>query len=127
MTMSTARENLTRKALRQVGHELILDVLRFPLWWYTTGLLQAGHFVLQELASFAQRLSIRILLRNLFKPMYGDYTRSGRAISLFMRLIVFFFRFALLLVWIVILGAIFIGWILILPAAIVQLVLHIFD
>lgn len=92
--------------VRDVG----LDVVRFPLWWYSVGAARAARFAWGELRAALQRLSLPILFRSLLKPMFGDTTRSGRAISLFMRLVTFIFKVALMAVWVVIVATLFVAW-----------------
>lgn len=124
MATAQTQQSITAKAIRFVVRDVLFDVVRFPLWWYTTGTMRAAQFVLGELQSVADRLSIRILLRNMFKPMYGDTTKSGRAISFFMRLIVFAFRLLGLAIWTVVLGAAFLLWLLVIPAVVYRIVLN---
>ena len=65
---------------------------------------------MNEVLDWSNRLSIRILFKNLLKPMYGDYTRSGRIISFFMRIVVFFFKLILMVIWLLVLMLMFIVW-----------------
>lgn len=123
--MAGRTESIAWRAGRFVFRDVLFDVVRFPLWWYTTGTANAARFVWNELLSVADRLSITILFRNLLKPMYGDYSRSGRIISLFMRLIVFAFRVVGLTLWTVALLAAFLLWLLVLPAVVYQIILHV--
>lgn len=92
-------ENLVFKTTKYMFKELILDVIYFPVWWYTKGLKKAGVFFMDEVADWANRLSLKILFKNMLKPMYGDYSRSGRIISFFMRIIVFGFKLVLMVIW----------------------------
>lgn len=101
--------------MRFVLGDVVFDVVRFPFWWYTTGTANAARFVYQEFLSVMERLSIPILVRNLGKPMYGDYSKSGRIISFFVRIIVFVFRFIGLVIWTVVLFAGFLVWLGVLP------------
>ncbi|MDP2789968.1 MAG: hypothetical protein Q8O51_02460 [bacterium] len=83
-------ETLARSATRFVFRELVVDVLFFPAWWYGKGLVRVGAFTLSRMGEFTNRSrwSPKVWFQNLFVPMYGDYSRSGRAISFFVRLIV---------------------------------------
>lgn len=103
-------ENILARASTFIFRELIFDVIRFPLWWYSTGTVKTLRYVAGQLADWANRLSLRILWRNMFKPMYGDYTRSGRLISFFIRLIVFIVKAIVFVVWLVVLIGIFVAW-----------------
>lgn len=83
-------ETLTHSATRFVFRELVVDVLLFPAWWYGRGLVRVGSFTLTRAGEFVNRSrwSPKVWFQNLFVPMYGDYSRSGRAISFFMRFFV---------------------------------------
>jgi len=89
----------------------ILDILYFPIWWYTAGLKKRGRVFINNVFKLSRYLALKILIVNLFKPMFGQYDWRGRIISFFMRLtqliiylIIFLIGtillFALLLIWI---------------------------
>ncbi|MFN3301872.1 MAG: hypothetical protein ACK413_02520 [Patescibacteria group bacterium] len=64
----------------------LLSILYFPLWWYSQGLVKFFNFLKKTFKEISCPFVLKILLANLFKPMYGDYSREGRIISFFMRL-----------------------------------------
>ncbi|MFA6043137.1 MAG: hypothetical protein WCV85_01450 [Patescibacteria group bacterium] len=70
--------------------EFVQDILLFPVWWYGKGLAKASTALWHRTTEFVQRSrwSPVIWVKNLFVPMYGDYTKSGRAISFFVRTVV---------------------------------------
>jgi len=65
----------------------IFSLLYFPLWWYSKGLINFCSWLKEKIQEMANPFVLKILLLNLAKPMYGDYTREGRIISFFMRII----------------------------------------
>lgn len=89
-------------ALKYVFIELIAKIFYFPIWWYTTGTKKVLIFIGGQIASLSNALSIKILFKNLLKPMYGDYSRSGRIISLFVRIFHFFFLLLTTVIWIIV-------------------------
>lgn len=107
-------------AVGTLMRDVVLDVVRFPFWWYTVGLARAARFAWGEVRAWGKRLSLIILFRNMFKPMFGDTSRSGRAISIFMRLVTFVFRLAVMIVWSVFVLALVVVWIA-LPAGVIVL------
>lgn len=121
---AAAPPNVARRAARFVVRDILIDIIRFPIWWYTRGTANALRFVWSELLSIIDRLSLRILIRNLGKPMYGDYSRSGRIISFFIRLMVFGFKLVGLAIWIAVLFAGLSLWFFVLPAAVFQVVIQ---
>lgn len=102
--------------------DVLFDVVRFPWWWYTTGTENVARFVWLELLAIINRLSLPILFRNLLKPMYGDYSRSGRIISLFMRLMVFGYNLVGFAIWTVLLLVLLLLWLVVLPLVGLQVV-----
>lgn len=83
-------ESLGRGTVGTAGvllDELVLRTLRFPVWWYTEGLLSFGRWCVETVAGWLERTGLRVWVRNLFVPMFGDYSRSGRIISFFVRLV----------------------------------------
>ncbi len=72
--------------------ETIGSVLHFPIWWYTEGFVEAARWSWRGLNYRWRSAGLTVWLQNLFVPMYGQYDWSGRAISLFMRIVVLIFR-----------------------------------
>lgn len=75
---------------------IIFDGLRsifyFPVWWYTRGLKKRFSGFIQGIKMSAHNLALKIMFKYLFKPMFGERSKSGRIISFFMRLILLFWR-----------------------------------
>ncbi|MFH1193527.1 MAG: hypothetical protein V1661_00865 [bacterium] len=72
--------------------DTILDVLYFPLWWYSRGAVLAFKWVLKEIGETENFLAVHIWVANLFRPMYGQSDIGGKIISFFMRLFQIIFR-----------------------------------
>jgi hypothetical protein len=118
------RENLALKSGKFIFTELFIDVGMFPIWWYTTGLKKAFFRMLNTVAQGNQELGLSVWLKNIFKPMYGQYDWQGRLVSFVMRLAQIFFRSILLVFWIIFSVIIFLFW-LVLPAFIIfQIILN---
>lgn len=118
-------DSLAGNATRFVLHEFVVDVLLFPLWWYGKGLLRVGRFTLSRIAEFTNRSrwSPKVWFQNLFVPMYGDYSRSGRAISFTVRIFVALALTVVLVVAIVAYILFFLGY-LVAPVAVVYFFLR---
>ncbi len=91
---------------------LIGDLFYFPVWWYSHGLRERWFFVLKEIKAGYRNLALKILLLNIFKPMYGEYNWQGRIISFFARLIMLFWRILEMMIWILLLLFLLLIWIL---------------
>lgn len=104
--------------LQRLAIEAILDVLYFPIWWYTGGVWHALMFCLDMLKEGNRNFAPGVWLRNIFVPMYGQYDWQGRIISFFMRLAQIIGRTFALLVWLVVCLIFFLIW-LALPLVVV--------
>lgn len=120
-------DNTFISAIKYIFIESIGKIIYFPIWWYTVGTKKVLIFISREISGLAEVLSIRILFRNLLKPMYGDYSRSGRLISFFVRIFHFIFLIVATIVWIIIMFILLILW-LILPIIVVySIIFQIFN
>ena len=76
----------------------LYQLVALPVWWYSRGL----SLVLTQLADWQliqwRRLALLTWIKNLFVPMFHDYTIIGRGLSFVMRLIIIFIRTVQLLV-----------------------------
>jgi hypothetical protein len=97
--------------------DMILEILFFPLWWYTKGLWRVLSGLKDLLVGEAQASGFFVWLKNIHKPMYGQYDWAGRLISFLVRLFQIIVRGILLMIWAAIAVALFLFWI-ILPAAV---------
>ena len=72
--------------------DLLGSVFRFPLWWYSEGLLGVVRWAARSLSYRFRGYAISLWVRNLFVPMYGTRDWAGRLISLVMRIVVILAR-----------------------------------
>lgn len=90
--------------------ELVLDVVYFPLWWYTAGAKK----ILVGCAHLWQDANIQLApglwLKNIFVPMFGQYDWQGRLMSFFIRFFNVVFRLIGLLIWTAIVAFLFAVW-----------------
>jgi len=119
----TAPNNAFLAAISFITKDIIGDILYFPLWWYSQGLKKTALGFWEQLKSMARGLALPVLARHLLKPMYGDYTRSGRVISFFMRIIQFAVLSVGVSIWALILLVLLIAWIAA-PALIVYMLIR---
>ena len=96
--------------LQRLFIEALLDVVYFPIWWYTKGVLHTartvGHYI--ELGN--ETLAPGLWLRNIFVPMFGQYDIAGKISSFFMRLFQIIFRSLALFLWIMVVVALGVVW-----------------
>lgn len=101
---------------------LIKDIFYFPIWWYGKGLKKRWLFVLKKIKTAYKNLALKILLVNLFRPMYGEKDWQGRIISFFARLIMLFWRSLEMIIWSLLFFALLLIW-LIAPILIIRQIL----
>lgn len=110
-----------------IGRVLIYDYLKkiiyFPLWWYSRGLVNIMRSASRSLATANNRLSLSILLRYWFKPMYGQYDTAGKLISFFMRTAQLLWHLFLMLIWFLLIVASVIFYLLLPLGVLYQIIL----
>lgn len=94
-----------------MGGAAIKDIVLFPVWWYTKGVVYMIEQLLLSARRQAASFAVSLWVRNLFVPMYGQYDWQGRIISFFIRLIQIIFRSLAYTFWIMILGGVAIFYI----------------
>jgi hypothetical protein len=86
----------------RIVRDLTLDLLYFPIWWYSTGLMERVNGAGELISSASRSLQIGVWIRNIFVPMYGAYDWQSRIISVFMRTVQIIGRTIALFFWVVI-------------------------
>ncbi|MBI4812087.1 hypothetical protein HY798_01370 [Candidatus Falkowbacteria bacterium] len=94
----------------KVSAEFIRDVLYFPVWWYGRGLINLLSALRNFLADKEKSLALSIWMKNIFRPMYGQYDWAGIIISFFVRLFQIIVRSAAMIFWLIVALAILILW-----------------
>lgn len=110
-------------ALQRLFLEAILDIVYFPIWWYTSGVVHATRVVGRHIAAGNEALAPGLWLRNIFVPMFGQYDITGKIISFFMRLVQIIVRSIALFLWIiflVVMGLAWLAWPIVVAFFIVQ-------
>ncbi|NUM25309.1 MAG: hypothetical protein HUU49_01640 [Candidatus Buchananbacteria bacterium] len=110
--------NLAASAFKYIIIDLIGDILYWPIWWYSKGLLKATKASINAIINQERSLGLGIWVKNIFTPMFGQYDIEGRIISFFARLIQIIVRSIILFVWAVVVLLFYLFW-LILPVIVV--------
>lgn len=117
----SARSN----AFQFVARDIVGSVLFFPVWWYTKGLAYQARAFARRVRSTFRTLGLRILVEHFTEPMYGDYSKSGRAISLVMRTLQLGVYSVIMFIALILFVALFLIY-LILPVLVTyEIVLHV--
>lgn len=80
--------------------ELIWEIVYFPIWWYTRGLWQFMLSILNFLSHKNKSIGFTVWLKNILRPMYGQYDFFGIIISIVIRSVQIIFRGLIMLIWI---------------------------
>jgi len=102
--------------------EIIWDIIRFPLWWYSRGLMEVSQGLLNFLRNREKALALFVWVKNIFKPMYAQRDWQGILISFFMRLIQIIIRGLIMVFWIFFSLAVLCFW-LVLPLLVIYEIL----
>lgn len=96
--------------LQRLLIEAAIDIIYFPLWWYTAGI----RYMLSKVGALFKAgnafLAPGLWLKNLFVPMFGQYDWQGRIVSFFMRAIQVLVRGFGLAVWGIFCGGVIVLW-----------------
>ncbi len=85
--------------LQRMVLEFFLDLLYFPLWWYSGGAKRVLWFCFGLIQDGNAQFVPWLWLKNIFVPMYGQRDIGGFLISIFVRFWNVIFRSILLLIW----------------------------
>lgn len=99
-------------AVKQLALDWLASFLYFPVWWYSSGAALAGTWCWQRLRNTARSFGVAVWLKNLFRPMFGQYDFWGRLISFIMRLVIIVWYSVLLLLVAGLMLALFVAWLL---------------
>ncbi|MCH8049260.1 hypothetical protein IH979_00940 [Patescibacteria group bacterium] len=79
--------------------DLIGGIIRWPVWWYTKGLVLVLQWAVNSVQGYARMLAISVWIKNIFVPMFGQRDWQSRLISFFMRVFQIIARGFVLIVW----------------------------
>ncbi len=100
-------EKVTAGLFRDILLDTLREILYFPVWWYTKGLGKAANFSWQKIKNMEIRLGVRIWIANIFTPMFGQRDIAGVLISFFMRVFQIIIRSLALVLWSILMVALF--------------------
>lgn len=106
--------------------ELVGDIIYFPLWWYTSGLIRMIVTLRVFLINREKSLALFVWAKNIFRPMFGQYDFQGRIISFFMRLFQIIVRGVAMLFWSILSLFFFLFWVLLPPLIIYEIYFQLF-
>lgn len=102
--------NFVAYSLKIFG-EIAKDILFFPFWWYTTGLLISINRLVIFLSNKQKSLALFVWIKNIHRPMYGQTDWQGKLISLLIRLLQIIIRGLIMIFWLIIAVILFLAWV----------------
>jgi hypothetical protein len=105
------KQNVAIKSLRFLFVDVIADIGYFPFWWYSTGLKNAALRLINTISDADREVALSVWVKNIFKPMFGQYDWQSRIISFVMRVFQIIARALVVIVWFLFSCVIFIAWI----------------
>jgi hypothetical protein len=97
--------------LQKLTLQLFLDIIYFPVWWYSFGIVTAFDVLRARIRDGNEQFVPLLWLKNIFVPMYGQYDWQGRLMSVFMRFVNIIGRSIALLIWTLVVFALTMLWI----------------
>lgn len=98
--------------LQRMLLEAVLDIVYFPLWWYTAGAKKTLISCAYLWQDANMQMAPGLWLKNIFVPMFGQYDWQGRLMSFFIRFFNVIFRTIALLIWTAVVAVLFVLWII---------------
>ncbi len=102
----------------------LLRTIGLPVWWYGRGLADFLKWLFHALSNLSKNLAIRIWMKNLFVPMYGETSFVGRAISFGIRLVMILARGSGMILYAIFLLVVFLAYLLLPILVFLGLVYH---
>jgi hypothetical protein len=99
-------------------------IIGLPVWWYGRGLKVFVVRLSEAVTELARGLSLRVWMKNLFVPMYGDTSFAGRAISFCVRFIMVFVRGVGVVAYTIFLFCVFVVYLILPPAVVIGFIYH---
>ncbi|MFA5420475.1 MAG: hypothetical protein WC280_00400 [Patescibacteria group bacterium] len=103
--------------------QFILDLLYFPVWWYSVGFIRFVKLLGLFLRDRWTMIGAGVWIRNIFVPMYGQRDFTSRTISFLVRLFQIIFRLIFFLIFSAIVLALIASW-LALPVVLAYIIIN---
>lgn len=105
------QQNVGVKAIRFIIKDVLLDAVKWPVWWYSVGLIDALYRFGDTIRQANDEMALTVWIKNIFVPMYGEYNWQGRLVSFFMRVVQIIFRSIVFVLWVLFGLFVFLVWI----------------
>ena len=116
-------QNIALLVFKTLFIDTIKDLIRFPIWWYTKGLARTWLSFIFSVRNAEMRLGVSVWVKNITRPMFGQYDIWGRIISVIIRIFQIIFRSIALVLWVMVSLLRVVLWI-VLPVVIVSQIFY---
>jgi hypothetical protein len=121
--MLVSQSIMSNLTLTKIFTDILIDIVFFPFWWYSFGLLKTAKKLIYFVADKEKSLALTVWIKNIFTPMYGQRDIQGFLISFFVRLAQIIFRSFILIFWVIVALIGFWLW-LIIPALVIYQIIR---
>jgi len=101
-----------------------LNILSFPVWWYTIGLKIIVQWTKKQYYFGLHRTGLLLFIKHLKEPLFGDYTKSGIVFSFFMRLVLLVFKLFIFSLRMIYAGAVVAFYFVLLPFSVAMIIIQ---
>jgi hypothetical protein len=104
---------LARSAGKAVFVDVLGGILNAPVFWYGRGLVDAAKYCGRLIVRRWKSLGLGVWIVNIFVPMYGQRDIAGTLISIGMRIVQIIFRGAVMILWTLLVIALFLAYLVV--------------
>ncbi len=99
---------MAKSAGKAVFGEVLGRVAYAPVFWYTRGAYDAALYCLRLIERRWKALGVGVWIANIFVPMFGQRDIAGMLISFFMRVIQIIARGIVMILWVIMVIALYV-------------------
>lgn len=99
-----------------------LNILTFPVWWYTRGLRTIWTWAKHRARYDLRATGLLLFSRHMSEPLFGDYTRSGKIVGFFLRLAILIYKVVILAVRVIFIGLVMAFYLVAIPFVIIMII-----
>jgi len=118
--------NINMLTLKYFFLDFFGSLLRWPVWWYSSGLVYVVKQLVLGIQGYAKSLAVGVWIKNLFVPMFGQNDWQSRLISFGMRVFQIIARSIFVMLWSVLMMIVFLIYIILPIFAVTGLIYQIF-
>lgn len=103
-------QNLALLSVKFIAKDIVGEILYWPVWWYSRGLVAFIKKRLVSVKEFEQDVGLTVWIINWAKPMYGQYDIQGKIISFIMRTVSILYKVIIIMLYFLLQAVMSIIW-----------------